>query len=114
MKRGTLALSWGPSGGFYLHPRRVCLGRLAITLIPDVEVEDMMRAYVDEHERTRDDLKVDRATHALSRFVFPGALVPRSEMARAVIDAVFYPDGYEERLPARTIVRIPTETPTED
>lgn len=48
--KGTLALSWGANGGFYLHPRRVCLGRVALTLIPDVEIEDMMRAWCDVPE----------------------------------------------------------------
>jgi hypothetical protein len=41
---GTLALSWGPSGGFYLHPRRICLGRVALTYVPNFEVDDMMEA----------------------------------------------------------------------
>lgn len=45
--RGTLSLSWGPYGGFYLHPRRICLGWVAITLIPDVEIDDMMAAWAD-------------------------------------------------------------------
>jgi hypothetical protein len=47
--RWTLALSWGPSGGFYLsagYCKRVCLGRLALTLIPGAEVDDLMEAYV--------------------------------------------------------------------
>lgn len=47
---GTLALSWGEYGGFYLHPRRVYLGRVALTLIPKVEIEDMMRAYIEKWE----------------------------------------------------------------
>lgn len=45
-KKGTIAVSWGPSGGFYLTPRRVCLGRVAITLIPHVEIEDLMESYL--------------------------------------------------------------------
>lgn len=45
--KGTLALSWGPYGGFYLHRHRVCLGWVALTLVPNVEVEDLMRAYID-------------------------------------------------------------------
>lgn len=47
---GTLALSWGAYGGFYLHPRRICLGWVALTLIPRVEIEDLMRAYVERPE----------------------------------------------------------------
>lgn len=37
-RSGTLALSWGKFGGFYFHWRytkRICLGWLAITYIPD-------------------------------------------------------------------------------
>ena len=50
---GTLALSWGPSGGFYVslgYCKRVCLGRVALTHLPDVEIEELMRSYVNEHE----------------------------------------------------------------
>jgi hypothetical protein len=43
---GTLALSWGRYGGFYLHRGRVCLGRVAFTYCP-VELDVLMRAYVD-------------------------------------------------------------------
>lgn len=46
---GTIALSWGPWGGFYVHPRRVCLGWVALTYVPDVEVDDLMAAYVKDH-----------------------------------------------------------------
>lgn len=45
--KGTLALSWGPWGGFYLNPgysKRLCIGWLAITYVP-VELDDMMEAY---------------------------------------------------------------------
>lgn len=45
--RGTLAISWGPWGGVYLHRRRICLGWLAITFVPSVEIDDLMEAYVD-------------------------------------------------------------------
>lgn len=44
--RGTVSLSWGPSGGFYLHSHRVCLGCLALTYNPGVEIHDLMEAYV--------------------------------------------------------------------
>ena len=48
---GTLAISWGPWGGFYvvrgLATSRLCLGWLAITRV-NVEVEDLMRAYADQ------------------------------------------------------------------
>jgi hypothetical protein len=50
MTRWTLSLSWGPSGGFYLHRHRVCLGRLALTFVPDVEIDDLMEAYVERAE----------------------------------------------------------------
>lgn len=48
-RRGTLALSWGPWGGFYVQRgfcRRVCIGRLALTYCP-VELDDLMEAYAD-------------------------------------------------------------------
>jgi hypothetical protein len=44
--KGTLALSWGEYGGFYLHPRRICLGRVALTYLPKVEIEDLMDTYI--------------------------------------------------------------------
>lgn len=44
--RGTLALSWGTYGGFYVNRQRVCLGWVALTYLPDVEVDALMRAYV--------------------------------------------------------------------
>jgi hypothetical protein len=50
--KGTLALSWGPWGGFYLNPgysKRLCVGWLAITYVP-VELDDMMEAYVSRPE----------------------------------------------------------------
>jgi len=45
--RGTLALSWGACGGFYVHRHRVCVGWVAITFVPGVEVDEMMRGYLD-------------------------------------------------------------------
>lgn len=47
---GTLALSWGPSGGFYVHPHRICIGRVALTYVPDAEIDDLMLAYVERAE----------------------------------------------------------------
>jgi hypothetical protein len=44
--KGTLALSWGAYGGWYACRHRICLGWVALTLVPDVEIEDMMRAYI--------------------------------------------------------------------
>ena len=48
--KGTLALSWGPYGGFYVERdqtcRRLCLGWLAITYVPSVEVDALLRAYL--------------------------------------------------------------------
>lgn len=46
-RKGTLALSWGPYGGFYLHRRRVCLGWVALTYCPRVEIEDLVRGYLE-------------------------------------------------------------------
>jgi hypothetical protein len=48
---GTLALSWGPYGGFYLHPRRVCLGWVALTYVRP-EMDDLMEAYVQRDQMT--------------------------------------------------------------
>lgn len=48
---GTFAISWGPSGGFYVrwgYVKRVCLGRVALTYCPDVEVDSLMEAYVEK------------------------------------------------------------------
>jgi len=46
MIEGTLAVSWGRYGGFYLHARRFCLGWIALTYVP-VEIDDLMRGYVE-------------------------------------------------------------------
>lgn len=46
----------------------------------------------------------DRVNYALSRFVFPGCLVPRGEMAEAVLAALDHGDDFVEYLPAKTIV----------
>ena len=48
---GTVALSWGESGGFYVHRHRICLGRVALTYVP-VEIDALMRAYSDETQFT--------------------------------------------------------------
>jgi hypothetical protein len=55
-RRGTLAISWGKWGGFYVHrPKgrfvsRVCLGFVAITYLP-LEIDELMEAYADQRER---------------------------------------------------------------
>lgn len=52
MRRGTLSLSWGAYGGFYVHlgfASRICLGWVALTYFP-IEIEDLMRAYVERGE----------------------------------------------------------------
>ena len=46
--RGTVALSWGRWGGFYLRPTRICVGFFALTIVPGVELDDLMRAYADD------------------------------------------------------------------
>ena len=46
---GTVAISWGPNGGVYLHHDfswRICLWRVALTYVP-VELDDMMEAYAE-------------------------------------------------------------------
>lgn len=51
MKAGTIAVSWGPSsGGFYVTTGRICFGRIALTIVPRVEVDALMRAYVERME----------------------------------------------------------------
>jgi hypothetical protein len=48
--KGTLAFSWGPPTRPYVYngnAKRVVVGPLALTYVPDVEIEDLMRAYVD-------------------------------------------------------------------
>lgn len=48
-RSGTLALSWGAWGGFYVNRGfglRLCLGWLAITALP-VDLDDLMEAYAD-------------------------------------------------------------------
>jgi hypothetical protein len=44
--KGTLALSWGPWGGFYVTRSRVCLGFVAITLLRHHEIDDLMEGYL--------------------------------------------------------------------
>jgi hypothetical protein len=53
MPRFTVALSDGPWGGFYVHRgffHRLCLGWLALTVVP-VELDDLMEAYAKKEER---------------------------------------------------------------
>lgn len=50
--KGTLAVSWGRYGGFYVtrSPRfcyRLCFGWVALTYV-GIELDDLMRAYADE------------------------------------------------------------------
>lgn len=52
--RGTIALSWGQWGGFYLYlggrgaiTRRLCLGWFAITYVA-LEIDDLMEAWADQ------------------------------------------------------------------
>lgn len=47
---GTVAVSWGKTGGWYIARGRVCLGRLALTFVPHVELDQMMRAYADQQD----------------------------------------------------------------
>lgn len=47
---GTVSVSWGSYGGFYLHRHRVCLGWIALTYTP-VDLDALMRAYVELHEQ---------------------------------------------------------------
>lgn len=47
---------------------------------------------------------VDRATEALCRFVFPGHVVPRTEMARAVCKAIAGGENWRDYLPPKHVV----------
>jgi hypothetical protein len=55
---GTLALSWGRYGGFYLHRHCICLGWVALTYVPQVEIDALLEAYLiaraDEEEARED------------------------------------------------------------
>ena len=50
MSKGTLAISWGNSGGFYFLSnsvcKRLCLGKVAFTWTA-FEIDDLMRAFVN-------------------------------------------------------------------
>lgn len=48
--KGCISVSWGAYGGFYLHPKRVCLGRVAFTWLPKIEIDDLMHAYAEKLE----------------------------------------------------------------
>lgn len=56
---GTLALSWGRWGGFYLHRHRICLGWIALTHTP-VEIDDLMKGYAQAHDPVIDWRQVAR------------------------------------------------------
>lgn len=49
-RQGTLAVSWGKSGGWYIARGRICFGRVAFTYVPHVELDQMMRAYAEQHD----------------------------------------------------------------
>jgi hypothetical protein len=63
---------------------------------PDLNDELVASRYVPT-----DDDAVERANEALCRFLFPGYVVPRSEMVRAVIDALAGDGDWRAKLPAR-------------
>lgn len=53
---GTLAISWGAWCRPYIfregYCRRIVIGPLALTHIPNVEIEDLMEAYVQREQMT--------------------------------------------------------------
>lgn len=53
--RGTLAVSWGPWGGLYVHRARLCLGWVALTYVP-IELDDLMEGWTAHREARRDRL----------------------------------------------------------
>lgn len=68
LRRGTLALSWGPWGGFYFMASwmsvRLCLGWVALTWVR-LEFDDLVEGFLDDHERRRDArLHTTGAPHA--------------------------------------------------
>ena len=38
---GTLAISWGRFGGFYVHRYRICFGWVALTWLP-LDLDDVL------------------------------------------------------------------------
>ncbi len=63
-RRWTVAVSYGPFGGFYYHrgnARRLCLGRLAITFIGWLEIDDLMDAYGDLPDTVKDRMEARHA-----------------------------------------------------
>jgi hypothetical protein len=44
---GTLALSWGRYGGFYLHRYRLCLGWVALTFLP-IDLDEILHEAYSE------------------------------------------------------------------
>jgi len=57
---GTLALSWGRYGGFYITRGRICLGWVALTHVT-VEIDDLMRTTLVARDLTAARDEVDEA-----------------------------------------------------
>lgn len=53
--RGTFAISWGSSGGFYWRfssaTWRICLWRVALTVVWEIEIDDMLSAFLSVNEQ---------------------------------------------------------------
>lgn len=99
---GTVAVSWGPWGGIYVIGGRLCLGWIALTYV-SVEIDDLMEGYAAWYRKPSDEV-VERGAAALSRFLFPGRIVPRLEMARAVLAAATdRRPTWHDHLPAKRV-----------
>lgn len=79
----------------------VCGGSESCMCMYDPDLNDELKStrYVPT-----DEPAVERAHEALCRFLFPGYVVPRAEMVRAVIDALEGGDDWRAKLPARRAV----------
>jgi hypothetical protein len=64
--KGTVSLSWGPSVGAYAHRHRLSLGPVALTRLPGVEIDDLIRGFLE-----REDLRLPlNAALAVARSTF--------------------------------------------
>lgn len=90
---GTLALSWGRWGGFYLHRHRACLGWVAVTYTP-VEIDDLMEGYTQAYDPAIDWRQVARLRRE------------QVERMRLTLQEITEPDWWENALDPQRASRI--------
>lgn len=98
-RRGTLALSWGPAGGFYTHRggcKRVCIGKIAITLLP-VELDEMMEAYVEHREAGETATRVTKALRRAYRQLSNTEILRNSQFVNQALETLRSAVHEEER-----------------